>query len=217
MLRFISVIGIAIAMLVGFIAISTKMKDDYTVRSRVVSVLKQMKNLASEELQCGITSDANEINPSHESSADEKPAIEMSTEIETKPLIENTASGLDDPKPQNQSEISHIPDMNEHHTASPEIADSATLKRTMNESITVEGSNFGENADVIKAISYRNIESNEVEMVVSFNEIKGESGKTHIKSDSQIIIHCTCLSETLSCSTIESNIGKNYLPKSLTR
>ena len=91
MLRFISIIGIAIAMVVGFVAISTKMKDDFNVRARVIAVLKQMKQLATDELQCA-SNESNSDKPLQESTLREtesnQPAVELSAELEVIPLEE---------------------------------------------------------------------------------------------------------------------------------
>jgi len=52
MLRLVSVVGITIAMVIGFVAISTQMRDDYDVRSLVIAGVDDMKALAQRELSC---------------------------------------------------------------------------------------------------------------------------------------------------------------------
>ena len=52
MLRLVSIIGIALAMVVGFVALSTQMKDDYTARTAVVKVISELKTIAGTKLQC---------------------------------------------------------------------------------------------------------------------------------------------------------------------
>ena len=68
MLRLVSVVGITIAMVVGFVAISSQMRDDFDVRSKVVKGIDSMKALANQELHCDFIdterdSDAEQTNP----------------------------------------------------------------------------------------------------------------------------------------------------------
>jgi hypothetical protein len=52
MLRLVSVIGIAIAMVIGFVALSTQMRVEFFVRQQVSTVANYMKHIANQELQC---------------------------------------------------------------------------------------------------------------------------------------------------------------------
>ncbi|MGD8573233.1 MAG: hypothetical protein PVG89_17210 [Gammaproteobacteria bacterium] len=52
MLRLISVSGIALAMVIGFVALSTQMRDEFYIRTQVTEVAKYMKQVAQQELQC---------------------------------------------------------------------------------------------------------------------------------------------------------------------
>ena len=52
MLRLVSIIGIALAMVIGFVAISTQMRDEFYIRTKVSGVATYMKQLAEQELQC---------------------------------------------------------------------------------------------------------------------------------------------------------------------
>lgn len=212
MLRLISIIGIAIAMLIGFIAISTNMKEDYAIRSRVVSVLKQMKNLATEELRCGLSSDITHNNQAEKEDSETAPAIEMSVELDTTPLIKSPASAKIDPA--NEPLSSETTD--NQIVESSDSTDS-TQATEMNERSKVENTDIGENRDIIKTMGYRVHESGNMEITVVFNDINGESGKTRVKSGSRVVIECTCPTGKLACETVESNINKNYLPKHLTR
>lgn len=54
MLRLVSVIGIAIAMVIGFVALSTQMRDEFSVRQQVIAVANYMKHVADRELQCNV-------------------------------------------------------------------------------------------------------------------------------------------------------------------
>ncbi|MCI0506223.1 MAG: hypothetical protein L0Z73_08960 [Gammaproteobacteria bacterium] len=55
MLRLVSITGIALAMVVGFVALSTQMRDDYYMRSRVSEAVSYLNSVAQRELNCGIT------------------------------------------------------------------------------------------------------------------------------------------------------------------
>lgn len=52
MLRLVSIIGIALAMVIGFVALSSQMKDDFTARTAVVDVIAELKKVATGSLQC---------------------------------------------------------------------------------------------------------------------------------------------------------------------
>ncbi|WP_455206773.1 hypothetical protein [Kaarinaea lacus] len=54
MLRLISIIGIALAMVVGFVALSTQMRDDYYMRSKVSDAIFYLNSVAKQELNCGV-------------------------------------------------------------------------------------------------------------------------------------------------------------------
>lgn len=203
MLRLISVIGIALAMVIGFIAISTQMKDDYSVRSRVVDVLKQMKNLAADELQC----DSKPSEPIN--SLDDTSAVEMSPEPKVTPLIGDEMQESDEAQ---LSETAGNDDSGQSLTNSEEKTEEQTVK-----SGPLENTEIERNADIVKTMGYQVLDSGAVEVIVIFNDVKGESGKTHIKAGSRITVNCSCVSQAMTCKTVESNINKNYLPKALTK
>ena len=52
MLRLISIVGITLAMVIGFAAISTQMRDDYGLRSKVAGAVSYLKSVADSELAC---------------------------------------------------------------------------------------------------------------------------------------------------------------------
>lgn len=54
MLRLVSIIGIAIAMVVGFVALSTQMRDDFEMRSRVAEAVSYLRAVAQQELHCNV-------------------------------------------------------------------------------------------------------------------------------------------------------------------
>ena len=203
MLRLISVIGIALAMVIGFIAISTQMKDDYSVRSRVVDVLKQMKNLAADELQCESQSSESDNSP------DDSSGVEMSPEPEVTPLIGDEMQESDEAK---LPEAASNDDSDQSLTNSKEKTEDQTVK-----SGSLENTEIERNADIVKTMGYRDLDSGAVEVIVIFNDVKGESGKTHIKAGTRIVVNCSCVSQAMTCKTVESNINKNYLPKALTK
>ncbi|WP_455221968.1 hypothetical protein [Kaarinaea lacus] len=53
MLRLVSIIGIAIAMVIGFVALSTQMRDDFYMRSKVTNAVSYLRAVAAQELNCG--------------------------------------------------------------------------------------------------------------------------------------------------------------------
>jgi len=202
MLRLISVVGITIAMVIGFLAISSQMKDDYSVRSRVVSVLKQMKELASNELECA----AKAPTPNTMTPGTKAPEVEIAFDVELEPLIgESTPETIDE----EQSGV-NTGDEKPEDPGPEEI-------QPENEETTTENITEFENADIIKTMGYRVIQPETVEVITIFKGVSGESGKLRIKSGSRIVINCNCVSDKMSCKTVESNINKNYLPKSLTK
>ncbi|HEY5602959.1 MAG TPA: hypothetical protein VIM41_07630 [Gammaproteobacteria bacterium] len=54
MLRLISISGIALAMVIGFVALSTQMRDDYYMRAKVSDAVKYLYSVAQQELDCGV-------------------------------------------------------------------------------------------------------------------------------------------------------------------
>lgn len=204
-------------MVIGFIAISKKMKDDYTVRSQVIDVLKQMKTLAADELQCETidqsttgqpTTDSQSV-PENMPEADtaEMPAIEMSAELEPVPLIENLDA--DRSSESLSDELSKDDMANE-----PEASEDNTMT---SEAKTLDSADITRNTDIIESMGYQIVDSSAIEVSVVFKDISGESGKKHVKAGSRVSISCDCESQALSCTTIESSLNKNYLPKTLTR
>jgi len=55
MLRLVSITGIAIAMVIGFVALSTQMRDDYEMRSRVAEAVSYLRAVAQQELDCNVS------------------------------------------------------------------------------------------------------------------------------------------------------------------
>jgi len=53
MLRLVSVTGITLAMVIGFMAISSQMRDDYYMRTKVSEAVTFLKSIADSELNCG--------------------------------------------------------------------------------------------------------------------------------------------------------------------
>lgn len=217
MLRLISVIGIAIAMVIGFIAISSKMKDDYTVRSRVVSVLKQMMDLAYDELECGEKKNPENNQKKLTGESSEAPAVEMSADLETIPLVESQTADKQATETNDGGNSTVSSDTKDEQRQIPETSTDSSDENNSVRSETLEGSDFKENTDIIQRMGYRILNPGHVEVIVLFNDINGESGKTHVKSGSRIVINCYCQTEELACETVESNINKNYFPKTLTR
>ena len=205
MLRLISVIGIAIAMVIGFIAISSNMKDDYTIRSRVVEVLKQMKDIAADELQCAST---------------KKPIseVEISPAVDPIPLIDAPDNASLDGMTSDQPAPSEQGDETSHED--PDKPNNDTGVASENQPSTtgvLENNEIKRNADIVKTMGYRTTDAGGIEVTVLFKDVNSESGKLKIRADSRIVIDCSCVSSDLSCTTAESNISKNYLPKSLTK
>lgn len=205
MLRLISIIGIAIAMVIGFVALSSNMKDDYTVRSRVVDVLKQMKEMASRELQCDTTNNS-------------VPEVEIPIDSESTSLTGSPDTLLDNSSPTDQP-ITEDTASEESQESMDDVRESGNpqLEKQSSDFADMENTTIEHNTDIIKTMGYKALESGHVEVIVIFKDVRGESGKTKIKSDSRIVITCSCDSQALSCRTVESNINKNYLPKSLTK
>ena len=52
MLRLVSVVGITLAMVIGFVALSSQMRDDFEVRTKVVKSIDDMKAIALQQLDC---------------------------------------------------------------------------------------------------------------------------------------------------------------------
>ncbi len=236
MLRLISIIGIAIAMVIGFVAISSKMKDDYTVRSRIVDVIEQMKNIAADELQCAMPKDSgtgeNTINQESASNDDASsqnttnaPEIEITKDLEPIPLVESadsqqattieSASSSDTPAAESPSEETPVNEAGETVSDSP--ADAGSSQSEQQHETALEDDKIERNSDIVKSMGYRVLRSGAIEVLTVFKDIYGESGKTLVQSGNRIAINCKCDSSTLSCTTVISNINKNYLPKSLTK
>ena len=194
MLRLVSIVGIAIAMVIGFAALSSKMKDDYTVRSHIVDVLKQMTALAGEELQCQATNNT-------------VPEVDITTDSELTPLIDSPVTTKEDSSTVGQPITEDSVNDGSQARAEEQVAGDADP-----ETITIE-----RKTDNVKTMGYKILDSGDIEVIAIFNNIAGESGKTHVKSGSRVVISCTCNLQALSCKTVESNINKNYLPKSLTK
>jgi hypothetical protein len=76
MLRLVSITGIALAMVVGFVALSTQMRDDYYVRSRVSEAVSYLNSVAQRELNCGIAGmDHSDTGQNENESEASKPAM----------------------------------------------------------------------------------------------------------------------------------------------
>jgi len=234
MLRLISIIGIAIAMVIGFVAISSKMKDDYTVRGRIVDVIKQMKDVAASELQCDKPAESAATDPGlapapdiNQGSTTEtenvKPAeVEMSSDLQTEPLIDKSEASKTE-----QSTTSTSSEKDNGATpaeATTQEAQTPTDSEQSTESAAQETSGDGEqlqnrdvdqNSDIIRSLGYRNIDTGKVEVVVIFSDVYGDSGKMHIQAGNKIIVHCTCQSTMMACRITNSDINSNFLPKTL--
>lgn len=206
MLRLISIIGIAIAMVVGFVAISTQMKDDYSVRSRVVDVLKQMKNVAADELQC----ESDNVQSSQAAQVPDTPMVEMKSEPEITPLA-------DEQNQNTQQETDSGNETLQQQSATPTSDSDDTAANQDIAADDLQQTEIGRNADIVQAMGYRALDNSVIEVITVFNNVKGDSGKIHVKSGSRVVIHCSCVSAEISCKTAASNINKNYLPKKLTR
>ena len=226
MLRLISIIGIAIAMVIGFVAISSKMKDDYTARTRIVDVIEQMKTLATDELLCGENKDASMGGgkSGENTSSENAPEVEISKDLEPVPLIESPESQQTDTVAQAETLSSETQQdeqqANEAGNDNPEKSEdsgSSIAESNADTGTKIDDNGLDRNADIIKTMGYRKMISGSVEVIVIFKDIIGESGKTLVTSGSQLAIQCACDSASLSCNTVKSNINKNYLPKSLTK
>ena len=205
MLRLISVFGITIAMVIGFIAVSSQMKDDFTVRSRVVDVIKEMKALASDELQCSTTTGKTTTTPGSEgisSDPTSEKAVEMTADLELRSTQGETpeaieSDGIDPVDPSPDSSI---------QTESIEATEQA-----------VDQLQDSPNADIVETMDYEFIQPGTIELVTVFKDIYGESSKRRIKAGSRLIIQCDCKSQALSCKIHETNINKNYFPKNISK
>lgn len=205
MLRLVSVIGIAIAMVVGFVAISTQMKDDFSVRSRVVDIIKQMKDVAAEELQCAPKGqNSTSTQPDIDSENPDTTVVEINSELEMTPLVDESS---DIEKQQ--------PDMEATNNLESEKGNTVAEPDPLAESL--EQPEVDRNSDIIQALGYRLLDNGIVEVIMIFNNVRGESGKIRVKAGSRLVINCSCLTEKMSCKTVSSNINKNYLPKKLTK
>ena len=213
MLRLISIIGIAIAMVIGFVAISTKMKDDYNVRSRVVDVLKQMKGVALEELQCGASNSAVEAPQSAETS--DRTMTEMSSDLEITPLVDDAGQNSQSRSSANSTERLSQQELSESSSQITTSDDNVSEEESAQDSM--ESVNLEQNSDIVQTMGYQVLDDAKVEVITVFNNVKGDSGKVHIKSQSRLVIHCSCVADEISCETVASNINKNYLPKKLTK
>ena len=78
MLRLVSIIGIAIAMVIGFVALSTQMRDDFEMRSRVAEAVSYLRAVAQQELRCDVA----EMSKSDDDLKASKPAILSSVNYE---------------------------------------------------------------------------------------------------------------------------------------
>ena len=54
MLRLVSITGITLAMVIGFMAISSQMRDDYSMRIKVAEAVTYLKLVADSELECSV-------------------------------------------------------------------------------------------------------------------------------------------------------------------
>lgn len=54
MLRLVSITGITLAMVIGFMALSSQMRDDYAMRTKVAEAVTYLKLVADNELECSI-------------------------------------------------------------------------------------------------------------------------------------------------------------------
>jgi hypothetical protein len=133
MLRLVSIIGIALAMVIGFVALSTQMRDDYYMRSKVAEAASHLNAVAKQELSCGTV-------------------------------------------PENDTDL---------RSAKP-----ATLS----------------------SVSYEKTDSNAINVVGVFYDIKGESGKLRIKQGRKFTLNCLCSDGILQCKRGFTDINKNYLP-----
>jgi len=53
MLRLVSITGIALAMVIGFVALSTQMRDEFYMRTKVAEAASHLTAVAKQELNCG--------------------------------------------------------------------------------------------------------------------------------------------------------------------
>ena len=71
MLRLVSITGITLAMVIGFMALSSQMSDDYHMRTKVAEAVTYLKTVADQELECRTLQTNNK--PSEQ--GDNKPAV----------------------------------------------------------------------------------------------------------------------------------------------
>lgn len=82
MLRMISVSGIAIAMVIGFVVLSKQMRDDFDVRKKVYEGALYMKRIANAQLQCAQSDLAQKLvtETQHGNDADESLSVTQAEE-----------------------------------------------------------------------------------------------------------------------------------------
>lgn len=78
MLRLVSITGITLAMVIGFMAISSQMSDDYYMRTKVAEAVTFLKLVADSKLECS----ADQENSRVTDPENEKPALFSSVNYE---------------------------------------------------------------------------------------------------------------------------------------
>jgi hypothetical protein len=122
-------------MVIGFMAISSQMRDDYSMRTKVAEAVTFLKSVAESELNCG-----------------------------------------NDESSQGMADI---------EDSKPEIFSSVNYEMTEHDSINVVG---------------------------TFNNVKGESGKLRIKQGRKFTLNCACADTAIQCKRGFTDINKNLIP-----
>ena len=135
MLRLVSIIGITLAMVIGFMAISSQMRDDYSMRTKVAEAVTFLKSVAESKLNCG----------------DDKSSQGLADLEESKPTI-------------------------------------------------------------FSSVNYEMTEHDSINVVGTFNNVKGESGKLRIKQGRKFTLNCTCADTSIQCKKGFTDINKNLIP-----
>jgi len=124
MTRIVSVVGIALAMVIGFVALSTQMHDDYTVRALVIDAVAHIKQQATQRLACKQSASVNRI-----------PAAAATSET---PDTQIDTSKLSPPSTQNQEDTTDLPSiftsLDYNKTGVSEITATAVFKDVTGES-----------------------------------------------------------------------------------
>lgn len=140
MLRLVSITGITLAMVIGFMAISSQMSDDYYLRTKVAEAVTFLKLAADSELACTADQENNKISDIK----NEKPAI-------------------------------------------------------------------------FSSVNYEMTETNAINIVGTFNNVNGESGKLRIKQGRKFTLNCSCTNGLLRCQKGFTDINKNLVPHIATK